>query len=203
MDRFSITNINNDELKREHTLPKDKLLIGIVGRMTPGKGHEEFLEAAKIINNKNSGKVHFVVIGNASFGEEQYENEIKLLSKQLNIDNITFTGYTPEPQKLMGVLDIMALPSHNESFGRVLLEAMALNIPVAASGNAGVIDIVIDNETGLLFEPKNSEQLAEKLTILIENESIRMKFSESGYKRAKDYFTFKIMTDKLTEFYKN
>ena len=93
--------------------------------------------------------------------------------------------------------------SHNESFGRVLLEAMALKIPIAASGNAGVLDIVIDNETGYLFEPKNSEQLAEKLIRLIENPDTRSKFAENGFKRAQDVFSFDLMTEKLINFYTN
>ncbi len=202
-DRFDHAKINKDGLKKQYSLPHDKLIIGITGRMTPGKGHEEFIEAATIINVNYQEKVHFVIIGNASYGEENYENDIKQLSHSLKIENITFTGYTSEPQKLMGVLDILVLPSHNESFGRVLLEAMSLKIPVAASGNAGVLDIVIDNETGLLFEPKNPKQIAEKLTELIESSKLRNKFAENGYKRVKDVFAFKIMTDKLTEFYTN
>ncbi|MEO8514168.1 MAG: glycosyltransferase family 4 protein [Ignavibacteria bacterium] len=203
LDRFDNTKLNKNELKKKYLLPVDKLLIGIVGRITPGKGHEEFLEAAKIITEKHSGTVHFVVIGNASFGEEKYEEEIKILAKTLKIENITFTGYTSEPQKLIGVLDILAMPSHNESFGRVLLEAMALMVPVAASGNAGVIDIVIDNESGLLFEPKNSKQMAVKLMKLVESSKLRTKFAENGYKRVKDVFAFQIMTDKLIKFYTN
>lgn len=203
MVRFNPAMIDKAGLKSELQIPIDKLVIGIVGRMTPGKGHEEFLEAAKIINDKFADKIHFVIIGNASFGEEKYEVEIKQLSIKFKIKNITFTGYTSEPQKLMGVLDVLAFPSHNESFGRVLLEAMALKIPVAASGNAGVVDIVIDNETGLLFEPKNYKHLAEKLLILIENSELRNKFAENGYKRAKDAFSFEIMTDKLIKFYNN
>ena len=203
LERFDATKFNKAEIKKSNNLPADKLLIGIVGRMTPGKGHEEFLQAAKIINRKYQGSVHYAIIGNASYGEEDYEKGIKMLSEKFNINDITYTGYTPEPEKLMAVLDILAFPSHNESFGRVLLEAMALKIPIAASGNAGVLDIVIDNETGYLFEPKNSEQLAEKLIRLIENPDTRSKFAENGFKRAQDVFSFDLMTEKLINFYTN
>ena len=203
LERFDATKFNKAEIKKSNNLPADKLLIGIVGRMTPGKGHEEFLQAAKIINRKYQGSVHYLIIGNASYGEEDYEKGIKMLSEKFNINDITYTGYTPEPEKLMAVLDILAFPSHNESFGRVLLEAMALKIPIAASGNAGVLDIVIDNETGYLFEPKNSEQLAEKLIRLIENPDTRSKFAENGFKRAQDVFSFDLMTEKLINFYTN
>ncbi len=203
LERFDPLKFNKTEIRKSSSIPDDKLLIGIAGRMTPGKGHEEFLEAARIINEKHSDKIHFVVIGNASFGEEKYESDIKKLSEKLNIQNITFTGFTPEPEKLMAALDILAFPSHNESFGRVLLEAMSLRIPITAAGNAGVLDIIEDKKTGYLFEPKNSKQLADKLMELIEHPETRAEFAENGYKRAKEVFSFEIMTDKLIKFYTN
>lgn len=201
IDKFDRTKYDTVSIKKELRIPDDKLIIGIVGRMTPGKGHEEFLEAAKIINDKLPEKIYFVVIGNASYGEEKYEEEIKNYSEKLGINNLTFTGYTHEPQKLMTMLDILAFPSHNESFGRVLLEAMALQIPAAASGNAGVVDIMIDGETGILFEPKNSTSLADALIKLIEYKDLRNKFALNGRKRAKEVFSFEIMINKLIEFY--
>ena len=163
LKKFSINNYNKNDTKRELKLPDKKLIIGIVGRMTPGKGHEEFLEAAKIINQKYTDKVLFIVVGSASYGEEEYEKKIKKYADELGISNIIFTGHTADTAKMLAAIDILAFPSHNESFGRVLLEAMALELPVAASGNAGVVDIVVNNETGFLFEPKNSAALAEGL----------------------------------------
>ncbi len=203
IEKFDRNKYDTASIKKELDIPADKLIIGIAGRMTPGKGHEEFLEAAKIINDKFPEKIYFVVIGNASYGEENYEAEIKNYSEKLGIHNLTFTGYTHEPQKLITMLDILAFPSHNESFGRVLLEAMALEIPAAASGNAGVLDIMIDNETGLFFEPKNSTKLADVLIKLIEDKDLRNKFALNGRKRAEEVFSFDIMTKKLIEFYTN
>jgi len=202
MKRFDKNKYNPVEIKRSLGLPEDKIMIGIAGRMTPGKGHEEFLEAAKMLNVEFPGKLFFLVIGNASFGEEKYEESILKLSETLGLQNIKFTGYTAEPEKIMTVLDILSFPSHDESFGRVLLEAMALGIPTAASGYAGVLDITIENETGLLFEPKNANSQAEELSKLIKDDELRKKFSLNGKKRAEEVFTFDIMTDNLIKLYK-
>ena len=202
MKRFDKNKYNPVEIKRSLGLPEDKIMIGIAGRMTPGKGHEEFLEAAKMLNVEFPGKLFFLVIGNASFGEEKYEESILKLSETLGLQNIKFTGYTAEPEKIMTVLDILSFPSHDESFGRVLLEAMALGIPTAASGYAGVLDITIENETGLLFEPKNANSQAEELSKLIKDDELREKFSLNGKKRAEEVFTFDIMTDNLIKLYK-
>lgn len=201
LKKFNKANFNVRDVKKELKLPDGKIIIGIVGRLTPGKGHEEFLEATKIINEKHFNRVFWLVVGSASFGEDEYENNIKAYANEVKIPNIKFTGYSEDTPKMLSVIDILAFPSHNESFGRVLLEAMAFEIPVAASGNAGVVDIVINNETGVLFEPKNSLQLAEKLIKLIENDALRIKLGKAGKKRAIDIFDFDIMINKLMEYY--
>jgi len=201
LKRFDKGRFNPAEIKRSLDLPEDKIIIGIAGRMTPGKGHEEFLEAARMLNEEFPEKLYFLVIGNASYGEEKYEAGIVNLSDCLGLKNIKFTGYTAEPERIMTVLDILSFPSHDESFGRVLLEAMALGIPTAASGFAGVLDITIAGETGLLFEPENAKSQAAALSELIQNEELRRKFSLNGKKRAEDVFTFDNMTDELINQY--
>ena len=101
----------------------------------------------------------------------------------------------------MTAIDILSFPSHDESFGRVLLEAMALEIPTAASGYAGVLDITIDNETGLLFRPKDPLSQAEALEKLILGKDLREKFALAGKKRAEEVFTFDIMINDLIKHY--
>ncbi|MFI5212222.1 MAG: glycosyltransferase family 4 protein, partial [Ignavibacteria bacterium] len=201
MKKFSKENFSKDDIKAEMQIPGGKLIIGIMGRMTPGKGHEEFLEAAKKINETHKDKVFFLVVGSASYGEEEYGSKIKNYSRELNIENILFTGYTDDAPKMLAAMDILAFPSHDESFGRVLLEAMAMEIPQAASGNSGVLDIAVDNETGILFEPKNSALLAKALKRLIESEELRAKMGKASKKRAEEVFSFDIMTAKLMSFY--
>ncbi len=201
LSRFQKSRFNPEEVKKELGLPKDRLVIGITGRMTPGKGHEEFLEAAKILNKKYEDKIFFLVIGSASYGEEEYEKGIRSMAVKLLLKNILFTGHSPVPERTMTAIDILSFPSHDESFGRVLLEAMALEIPTAASRFAGVLDITIENETGLLFKPGDSESQAKALETLLNSEELRKKFALAGRKRAEDVFTFDIMINNLIKHY--
>lgn len=201
INRFQRNRLEAENVKKELGLPGNKLIIGIVGRMTPGKGHEEFLEAAKILNGKYEDKIYFLVIGGASYGEEEYENGINALADKLNLSNIKFIGHSDIPEKTMTAIDILSFPSHDESFGRVLLEAMALEIPAAASGYAGVLDITIENETGLLFRPKDAESQSEALEKLITGKELRERFAKAGRKRAEDVFTFDIMINNLIKHY--
>jgi glycosyltransferase involved in cell wall biosynthesis len=70
-----------------------------------------------------------------------------------------------------------------ESFGLVAVEAMLAKKPVVASNLGGLSEIVINNETGFLFDPNNKEALSESLFKLIENPSLRSEFGEKGYER--------------------
>jgi glycosyltransferase involved in cell wall biosynthesis len=202
INRFNRNKYYNAEIKKELNLPPDKLIIGITGRMTPGKGYEDFLNAAKILNETYSDKIHFLAIGSASFGEKAYEGSIRELAGKLELNNLTFTGHVDEPEKYMTAIDILAFPSHDESFGRVLLEAMALEIPTAASRYAGVLDITVENETGLLFNRMDPGDMAKALGRLIEQPELRVKFAGAGRKRAEEVFTFDIMIKDLINYYK-
>ncbi len=203
LKEFDNNTYDKSRIKTALNIPEGKTIISIIGRMTPGKGHIEYLEAARAINKNHSGDVFFLIVGTASTGEEEYENKIRALTKELGIKNIMFTGYIKDIQQILAVTDILAFPSHNESFGVTLIEAMAMRVPVVASGYAGVLDIVSDNETGLLIEPKNSMQLSAALTKLIEDIELRNKLGLAGRKHVEEKFNIDNITNKLMEYYTN
>ncbi|MGH2574346.1 MAG: glycosyltransferase, partial [Ignavibacteria bacterium] len=161
----------------------------MVGRMTPGKGHEEFLNAAKLIINKSKVPTRFLIVGSASYGEELYEKKIRSLASKLMLNNvIIFTGFRKDIPRILNAVDILAFPSHEESFGVTLLEAMAMEIPVVASNTAGVPDIVTNGKTGILIPPKNPIALANALIGLAENSELRMKLGKEGRRRVENFF---------------
>ena len=202
--KFNKSLYNIPEIKKNLNIPADKIVIGIIGRITPGKGHEQFLEAAKIIKEKKLKDIFFLVVGSAGKGEEKYEDEIKEMSSRLGLNNdILFTGFRNDIPEMLSVMDILAFPSHLESFGITLLEAMAMELPVAASDNAGIVDIVIEGETGFLVPVKNPAILADALIKLIENPELRKYFGSKGRERVLQNFDMKVIVDKLIESYKS
>ena len=175
----------------------DEIAVGMFGRFSPGKGHEELLNAARIILDKKYN-VKFWIVGEASFGEDQYAKNIYELSKKLNLnDSVKFLGYRKNVPELMSAIDILAVPSHAEAFGNVAIEGMASAKPVVASNTDGLLDIVIDGETGIQFPPGNSVLLSEALIRLIENEDLRIKFGNAGLKRVSEMFNEKIQFKKF------
>lgn len=200
-NRFDRNRFSDIDLKKEAGFPKDKLTIGMLGRFTPGKGHEDLINAAKLLLSKYPDKLYFTVIGNASFGEDEYENKIKKMAEGLSSNDFRFMDFTDEPEKLMAALDILVFPSHDESFGRILAEAMSLGVPTAASRYAGVLDITVENETGSLFERMNPESMADAIEKLITKEDLRKKFSINGRKRILDKFDINNTIDDHIKYY--
>jgi len=208
-DKFDKSLYNISEIKKNLNIPIDKLVIGIIGRISTGKGHKQFLEAAKIIKDKTSPgslkerEPFFLVVGSSGKGEENYEIEIIEMARSLGLSNDTiFTGFRKNIPEMLAIIDILVFPSHLESFGITLLEAMAMEVPVAASNNAGILDIVIDGETGFLVPVKNSSILADAIIKLIENPELRKYFGTQGRKRVLQNFDMRVIVDKLVENYK-
>ena len=203
LKNFDKSLYNKSETRKVHKIPENAIVIGMAGRISPGKGHEDFIDATKIILKNNSQNIYFVIIGGASHGEDEYGKKIKLYAKESGIaDKIIFTGFSSEIPKLLNILDIFVLPSHEESFGIIVLEAMAIGLPVIATNNAGAVDIVVNNETGILLEPKKPGQIAEAVQKLMDDKNKRDNFGTAGRKRIEEVFSTDIIISQLLEYYK-
>ncbi len=193
---------NKSEIRRQLGIPGNVILVGMIGRMTPGKGHEEFLKAAAMLSETSDVRFQFIVAGTASEGEEAYGLKVRQLAGDLGVGNVVqFTGFVKDVPRLLAALDILAFPSHEESFGLGLTEAMAMKIPVVASRSAGVPDIVVDGETGLLVSPKDHAALAAGISSLAKDPERRKRYGSAGRKRAESLFSIQSVAGRLEEYY--
>lgn len=204
LDDFNPNLYDKNAVRKDLGISEDVILVGMAGRMSPGKGHEEFLRAAKKLVADHEINFRFLIVGGASYGESEFELNIKNLVHELELDSVVqLTGFRKDIPRIMSALDILAFPSHEESFGLTLTEAMAMKLPVVATGNAGVLDIVLDNETGILVPQKDYQALANGILRLSRDKSIRKKFGEAGRKRVENMFSIQAVVEKLEEFYQN
>ena len=193
---------NKSEVRRELGIPENVALVGMIGRMTPGKGHEELLNAARILLDKSDLRFHFLIAGTASHGEEAYEATVRSLMNDLALTNaVQFTGFVKDAPRFLAALDILVFPSHEESFGLGLTEAMAMKLPVVASGSAGVLDIVVDGETGILFPPKDFNSLADCVMSLAADPARRMRYGIAGRERVERLFSIQSLMENLEKYY--
>lgn len=177
----------------------DDFVILFVGTMYEQKGIRYLIDAFAKMYHKYSN-VRLIIVGSGSL-----EDEMMLLVENLKIQNkVEFKGTLIHEKVLeeYSKSDVFVLPSWNEGFGVVYLEAMAQKIPIIGSKGFGISDIITDNINGFLVEPKNSLAIFEKLEILIENIDLRNELGNRGFETVKGLTWKKNATENI-EVYKS
>lgn len=164
--------------------------IGFVGRLSPDKGIETFLQAMKMIVARHPDVIG-VVVGDSNgvprVQGRDYLDVVKDLARDLGIANrVEFLGYQKHANQLMHGFDVFALPSYAEPWGRVVCEAMVADTPVVASDCAGPRDIIDDGINGLLVPPKNPEMLATAITRILDSPDLRASLIKAGHQWVRD-----------------
>jgi len=177
-------------------------LILSVGRLVEKKGVKYLIMAMKdVIKEFPNAKL---IICGAGPEEENLEN----LTKKLNLkENVIFVGYIKNSDlpKYYTSSDIFILPSikvkggDTEGLGVVLLEAMACGTPVIGSNTGGITDIIKHGESGFLVKPKDPEDIAEKIIVLLSNKELQQKFSEEGLKIVRERFSWNVIVKKFVK----
>ncbi len=198
--KFDPVKADRNKVRKEFNIADKELVIGMIGRFSPGKGHEEFLQSAKILSSKHKN-LKFIVVGEASRGEDEYANNLKSLAERLGINNIIFAGFRSDTPDVLSAFDIFIFPSHAEAFGIALIEAMAMERASVCANADGVLDIAVDDVTNLLFQNKNADDLANKTELLINDEKKRLQMGKAARQRVLNVFDLEIITDRTIEFY--
>jgi len=193
---------DRDKVRKEYNIGEDDVVMGMLARFSPGKGHEEYLTAAGELTKKYK-HLKFMIVGEASRGEDEYASHIKGLAKEYIPDNVIFTGFRKDTPDVLHAMDIFVFPSHSEAFGIALIEAMAMERASVASRTDGILDIAIDGETSLLFEKGNAEDLRGKLEKLIESRELRESMGKAARRRTIENFEIELQTQRVIEIYKS
>lgn len=132
--------------------------VGYIGRLSEGKGFHELLDAVIELKQRDI-TVEVVVAGN--FVDEAYKARIEDTIRKARLEEeIHFLGYQEDLVPLYEIIDVLVVPSYNEPFGRVVIEAMAQGIPCIANNSGGIPEIIDQGMTGLLYPPGDIYALA-------------------------------------------
>ncbi len=198
--KFNPENSDRIKIRKEFEIKDDEIVIGMLARFSPGKGHEEFLKAAKLLSDKYSN-LKFLIVGEASHGEDEYANQIRILAKELALDNVIFTGFRRDTNDMLAAMDIFVFPSHAEAFGIALAEALSMGVPSVCARADGVLDIAVEEQTSLFFKKESYLDLASKTKLLIDDKSLREKLGNNSRERAIQLFDINISMDKTIKIY--
>ena len=175
-------------------------VVGMVSRITPLKGHADFIRAIFILN-RQIPNLKALIVGEAP--KDKYKEDLELLMRRLGLSNtIQFLPATNDVPGVMKKLDVIVSATITpEAFGRVIIEAQASGVPVVATQVGGVVDIIEDRKTGLLCAPQNPKDMAEKILELYSDRNLWAGLTIESKRHVESYFNLDKMMQKTVAVY--
>ncbi len=171
-------------------------IVTCIAELHKRKGIIYLLEAAKHFAMEEK-KIKFVIVGT---GEEK-EGYMRFIKAEHLEDYVILLGRRHDIPQILSSSDLFVLPSLNEAFGLVLLEAMMAKLPIVATNNGGIPEIIDDGKNGILVPPKDSKALARAIEKLLNDEKLRETMSEKNHKDVKNLYDVKRMVKSTEEIY--
>jgi len=174
-------------LKHELDFSDGSFNIGMVGRINEAKGQHLLIKAIDVLMKKGLN-VHAYFVGHAM--KESYLNELKKDTQEKGLEeHIHFLGFMKNPHHFYQVCDAVVLGSKRETFGLVLIEAMQVGTAVIGSNSGGVVEIIEEGQTGLLFEAQNYESLASAIERLVGDKELLVNIAKAGQIKCEEKFS--------------
>ena len=160
-----------------------------LSNLMPAKGPMQFLKAASRVIEKTSN-VHFVLAG-TMWREDFYKELVSYIEQNGLKEFVSLPGgvYGREKYELFSSSHIFVFPTHNETFGIVILEAMRACLPVIASAEGAIPETVQDGITGYIINPHDPIEIADRIQTLIDDDKLRHRMGSRGYERFKTKYT--------------
>lgn len=178
---------------------KSEMIIGIVGQIGERKGHKYLLETLSALVHSYPQVRLWIVGKEPEHSQEHYTEQLQQYIKEVHLEPyIQWWGFRTDIPDILSQLDILVLPSLQEPFGKIVIEAMAMEKPVVATMVGGVPEIVVDGKTGLLVPPQNAGALRQALERLLLDREKRVAMGIVGRKRAEQMFSLELNV-RLTE----
>jgi glycosyltransferase involved in cell wall biosynthesis len=165
-------------------IPPAAPIVGAIGRMVWQKGFEFFIKAIPEIV-EFTPDTRFLLVGDGPL-RPNLEN----LARKLNVyDRIIFTGFRSDIPDLLSTMDVLAVPSVQEGFPMITLEAMAMAKPVVATQIQGITEQIVDGKEGVLIPPRNPEALARTVQRLITDRELSARLGRTARRTVEDFFS--------------
>jgi len=188
-------------LRLELGLEEEQKIILCVGRLYYRKGITILLKSIPEVVEK-FGDAKFVISGR---GFKKNEENLRKLAEKLKIEKyVTFLGYVPDEKLplLYAASDIFVLPALYENFPFAILEAQSTGLPVISTKVGGIPEFLTNNENGLLVEPSDPEQLAQRIIILLQDPELAEDLGRRGRRLVEEKFAWPLITSQVFGLYR-
>lgn len=182
-----------------HGIPPEAPLVVTLGELIPLKGQRDLVLAANEVIKKMAA-AHFVIAGKDNSLDQRFRRELKRLVRVFGIEtSFTWLDWLDDIRPLMAAADLFVSPSHSESFGLAMLDAMALGTPVIATETDGAKHLITG--TGALVPIRDPIKLAEKIVWFLEAPSERERLANAQQLNARQNYGLSAMVDATVELY--
>lgn len=180
--------INRHRIREEFRISDNEILIGSIGRLAWPKGFEFFIRAIPDII-QTLPNARFLLVGDGSL-----RHDLETLAKSLNLQScLVFAGQRKDIRDILAAIDIVVVPSIQEGFPVLTLEAMAMEKPIVATAIDGVMEQIVNGREGLLVAPKNPPAIAQAAKSLADDQSLARSLGKNARDKAVQDFSIQKM----------
>jgi glycosyltransferase involved in cell wall biosynthesis len=186
-------------------IAEEAFVFGCVGQLVPWKNHLAFIEAAaQLAQDEGCANARFIILGGDLWSEHQgYVQTLRNKVKEYNLqERFNFVPHQVKNVDALSALDAIVLPSHEEPFGRVLIEGMALRKPVIAYGENGPIEIINHEHDGLLVSPDEEDGLSLAMRRVLQDAALRDHLSQHARETVLHRFHICDSSQKILDIYR-
>lgn len=193
----------DERLQRELEIPLGSSIVGHIGRIVPWKGQLEFLEAFARVASRDA-RAHALLLGDRSDGAEAYEQGVRRRAEEEDLrGRVTLLGFRRDVAEVMRLCRVIVHSSTSpEPFGRVIIEAMALGIPVVAANSGGPMEIIRHGESGYLVDPRDAEALAGTVQTLLSDSGLHARVSSRAIERVHAHYSPRAHATQIADVYR-
>lgn len=178
-----------------------KLAVACIGQITEEKGQEDFVRAAGYVVRRRSG-VEFLIVGEEGDKQEPFTRYLMRTAEQMGIgDRVRFMGFIHHIPELLAAVDVVVVPSWDEGFSLVTIEAMAARKAVLAANVGGIAGILQENVNGCLFAARDAKMLGDKLSWLLADAALRERLAAQGQRDVYDRYSRDHVIDRIERLY--
>lgn len=194
LGKFDPERADRAAARREFELGDGTVALAVVAQLTPWKGQDDAIRAlaglragGRDVTLLLAGSAKFAGAG-TQFDNAAYERGLQALAAELGVaDRVRFLGERDDVPAVLAAADLLLLPSWQEAFGRIAIEAMAMGVPVAATAAGGPAEVVRPGVDGLLLPPRQPDAWVAGLEPLVDSGEERVRMGAAGRERARDF----------------
>lgn len=189
---------DKEALKKKLGIKNDEFVIGILARLEKVKGHEFFIDAAKLILDEKKIKAKFLILGTGS-----EEDALKEKVKSLGLSkNIIFTGFVSNVQEYINIFDVQVNCSYGtEATSLALLEGMSIGVPAVVTEYGGNPGVIKNGENGYLVPIKSPRDTADSIVRILTNDDLRKYMNKRCIEMYEEKFTIETYAKNIERIY--